>query len=326
MYTHQDGFVEDCCYDFDHVKKVSEEIKNNFEKYFEGFLETDGGLLLSSKEFEELKKKFKVSATAKGRINHGENLKTLIVEAYEDFEKDREKYREIFEEEALMEYEDDPAQFKSRVLKIDCPIIHSTLFNKKAKELDKYRVEFSIADPYKLLEVVTNLSEFASAYAKDIYDENTYDRMDTYEDMCLWELDTESYTVYGVIGGGIKSHILYKLNPALFPNRSRNAIWALWYLTGKKTFGCRMDSEFIMIDTEKFFTQQNYFYPYELFSFYAYQIYLLLKEKATELGVYIDNNYRYVVVDRFLSFVAEEHREEISILKSQLKDGGMGYA
>lgn len=326
MYAHKDGFVEDCYYDDEHTWAVAEAVEKNFEEYFERFVETDGGLLLSDSEFSELKKKFAFYTNNNSKDNNANNFKLLIAEAYEEFEKDRQKYLNIFDDETLEEWEDDPATFKSKVLRQECPIIHSTLYNKRAKELDKYRYEFSKADPEKLLATITNLYDFANEYMSDYYDEEAYDIVNVYSDLGLEKLDTEEYTVFGVIGGGIKSHLLYKFQPSAFPNRSRNAIWAFWYLTGKEKFDCEMDSEFIMIDVEKSTVQQNYFYPYELFSYYAHEVYLLLKEKAEEMGVYIDPRYKYVVVDRFLNYVAEEHSEEISLLKSQIRDGGPEYA
>lgn len=120
--------------------------------------------------------------------------------------------------------------------------------------------------------------------------------------------------------------MLYKVHPAIFPNRNRSAIWALWYLTNKETFGCKTDSEFLMIDFSKNIVQQNYFYPYQLFAFYAFEIYKMLRDKATEYNAYIDTDYRYVIVDAFLEFIAMEHDDEIAFLKSQIRDGGMGYA
>lgn len=212
------------------------------------------------------------------------------------------------------------------MLKNECPIIHSTIHNKRAKELDKYRYEFNISDPNDLLNVVSNLYNFAEEYYHETYDLETYDQINNYEELGYGILDTDDYTVYGVIGGGIKTHMLYKVYPAVFPNRSRDAIWALWYLTDKNTFGCKQDSEFLMIDINKFITQQNYFYPYELFAFYAHQIFQMLKEKADQNDVYLDPEYRYVFVDSFLGFVAKKHDEEISFLKQQIRDGGFGYA
>ena len=81
-----------------------------------------------------------------------------------------------------------------------------------------------------------------------------------------------------------------------------------------------------MIDLSKNIVQQNYFYPYRLFAFYAFEIYKMLRDKAAVYNAYIDTDYRYVIVDKFLDFIAMEHDEEITFMKSQIRDGGMGYA
>ena len=98
--------------------------------------------------------------------------------------------------------------------------------------------------------------------------------------------DDETYTAYGVIGGGIRSHFLYSLYPHAFPNRSQNAVWSLYFLSGKQDFGLADASEFVMIDikSENMKTQQNYFYPYDLFAFYA------LKNLANAQGSLVQPN------------------------------------
>lgn len=327
MYAHQDIWLEDVCYEQDHVNEVVEEIRKNFDEYFQDFIETEGGIGVSDEDFEKLKKKMGATSTGnkKKSSTMTASFKRVIVESLESFEKDQEKYIEIFDAENLEEDEEDVNSFKSKTLKNECPIIHSTLFNKRAKELDKYRGQFSIADPNELYEVIKTLSEFGTEYEEEIYDPNTYEEIESYEELGMEPMDTDEFTVYGVIGGGIKSHMMYKVHPSVFPNRSRSAIWALWYLTDKKKFGCHMDSEFLMIDVDKSIVQQNYFYPYEIFSFYAFEIYLMLRDKATELDAYIDPDYRYVIVDEFLDFVADQHADEIDFMKSQIKDGGWGY-
>jgi hypothetical protein len=80
-----------------------------------------------------------------------------------------------------------------------------------------------------------------------------------------------------------------------------------------------------MIDIDKCITQQNYFYPYELFAFYAHQIYQLLRNEAKILGVHLEYEYRYVIVDTFLSFIAGSHTSEISLLTNQIGDSDNGY-
>lgn len=327
MYRHQEErSVEAVSYEHKHVEKVLETIKIKLSEYFNDFIILEAGYGVSEQDVQKIAEKLGVQKVkSKKKADIAKKFDNIIVEASEDFEKDRDKYIVIFDQEALEEYEDDPQYFKSTVLKKECPIIHHTLFS-RAKELEKYKRDFNISDSNKLLTVVSNLSNFAEEYYNNFYDEDAYDQINCYKDLQVNDLDTEDYVVYGVIGGGIKSHMLYKVYPALFPNRSRNAIWALWYLSDKKTFDCKQDSEFLMIDVDKSITQQNYFYPYELFTFYAHQIYQMLKQKADANNVYINPENRYVIVDAFLDFVAEQHEEEISFLKQQIRDGGLGYA
>lgn len=327
MYTHQEErSIEAICYEQKHIEKVLETIKVTFPGYFNNFIMLEAGYGVSEQDIQKIAEKFGVQRTkSKKNADVARKFKNIIVEASEDFEKDREKYIAIFDRESLEEYEDDPQYFKSTVLKKECPIIHHTLFS-PAKELEKYKRDFNISHSNDLLAVVSNLCNFAEEYYNNFYDEDDYDQINCYGDLKVSDLDTEDYTVYGVIGGGIKSHMLYKVYPSLFPNRSRDAIWALWYLSDKKSFDCKQDSEFLMIDVDKSITQQNYFFPYELFTFYAHQVYQMLKQKADENNVYLDPENRYVIVDAFLAFVAEQHEDEISFLRQQIKNGGLGYA
>lgn len=327
MYTRMDNSgVEDICYEQEHVERVLAAIKKNFDDHFMRFLDSAGGKGLSLEDIQGLQKKFGIEIQKKKK--HSDltgNYKTIIREAIDSFEKDREDYQKIFRQNWLEDLDEDADVFKSKILRNECPIIRKTLANKRAKELDKYRVSFSQADADWLLKVVYNLCVFGDEYQAG-YISDTYEEPQTYQDLNMSLLDTDDYTAYGVIGGGIKTHMLYKVHPAVFPNRSRSAIWALWYLTNKETFGCKTDSEFLMIDLSKNIVQQNYFYPYQLFAFYAFEIYKMLRDKATEYNAYIDTDYRYVIVDAFLEFIAMEHDDEIAFLKSQIRDGGMGYA
>lgn len=327
MYTRMDNSgVEDICYEQGHVETVLYAIKQNFDQYFMRFIDTTAGKGISIEAVQGLQKKLGIEVQKKKKNSDlAENYKTIIREAIDDFERDQVDYQTIFRREWLEDLDEDADVFKSKTLRNECPIIRKTLANRRAKELDKYRASFSQADADWLLRIVYNLCVFGDEYQRN-YDPDTYEDAETYQDLDLGLLDTDDYTAYGVIGGGIKTHMLYKVHPSLFPNRSRSAIWALWYLTNKKTFGCHTDSEFLMIDLSKNIVQQNYFYPYQLFAFYAFEIYKMLRDKATEYDAYIDPDYRYVIVDAFLEFIAMEHDDEIAFLKSQIRDGGMGYA
>lgn len=318
--------IEDICYDEDHIETVLSEIKANFHDYFNKFIDTESGNTIGDESIKKLASAFGIEAIPKKKkVNAKKAFESIQNAHIQSYEKDRGKYQDILDPEALEEYEDDPSYFKETILRHQCPIIRATLQNKKAKELDKYRKYFGLSESGDLLTVVTNLVEFAHEYNTDTYNDETFETIDEIQKLNFSALQEEDYIVYGVIGGGIKSHFLYKLYPFIFPNRSRDAIWALWYLTAKKNFGCKEDSEFLMIDLEESITQQNYFYPYDLFGYYALKIYQLLKKEAIRHSVNLQDEYRFVLVDAFLSFVAQRHIDEINDLKKKVKDDGYGF-
>ena len=315
--------IEEISYEPEHIEKVVTEIQNNFKRYFDEYIESENGNSPDELDVFLLAEKFKISnKIIKKKVNKKENLSRIIGEAISHFEKDRNKYIDLLDIETLEEYETDTSYFKDTILRNQCPIIQHTLQNKKAKELDKYRYEFNVADPSNLLETIKNITLFSDEYRITESKSIDFNNIENINDLKVSELEKENYTVFGVIGGGIKSHFLFKKYPDLFAYRSREAVWALWYLTSKKKFGCKQDSEFLMINTKDNTTQQNYFYPYDLFSFYAVKILEQLKKEYFKIGVNFDEKYRFVIVDSFLSFVAQKHISEINDLKKKVKDDG----
>lgn len=329
MYTRKENVngVEAVCYEHDHQEKVLDVISKEFEKAFTGFIESEAGRLISEDDFMRLQRAFKVTVDKKKAVkNRRENFISIIGKSIDGFEKNRQKYYDLMDPEMLEEYAEDYNDFKATTLKLECPIIHATLFTDR-DELKQYKMDFKAAAPKRLYDVVFNLSEFSREYAAS-YNEEVYQNINSFEELGLSILEEggEKYTAYGVIGGGIRSHMLYKIHPECFPNRSQWALWALWYLSGKEDFGCEMNSEFLMIDVKAVITQQNYFYPYDLFTFYMYKIYKMLDVKAKEMDVFIDPKYKYVIVDAFMNYIYDLHEEEIAVLRRQIPNGGYGYA
>ena len=275
---------------------------------------------MNQEKFEVLSSKFNIKELS-NKVNVKNNSKVLtriIDEEIENYEKDRNKYLEFLDLEYLEEYKNDASDFKNTVLKNECPIIRHTLQNKKAKELDKYRYEFSISNANNLLKVVFNIVDFAENYKQNIYQNKNFDNIQCVEDLELSTLiDEENYIAYGVIGAGIRSHFLYKLYPNIFPNRSRESIWALWYLTNKEKFECKEDSEFLMIKIKDNITQQNFFYPYDLFTYYSIKIFGFIREELLKYNVVMPIEYSFIIVDSFLSFVTNEHSSEIQFLSKK---------
>lgn len=295
MYQKMREPVEEICYDTAHVAEVLNALEKNFAGYFDNFVDSD-----AAKNF--------------GRI---------IGTAIKAFDRDRAAYRKIFDAEFLEEYEDDPNAFKSDVLKNDCPVIRKTL-NSERKELEQFKSSFNRADANKLFEKFTNICAFGREYFSR-YDAATYESAKTFSDLGMEILDEDDCSLSGVIGVGIKSRILYKLYPAVFPNENQNSIWSLYFLSGQENFGCDYGSEFLMIDDEDSVTRQNYSYPYQLFAYYALKLYKWLEREATKINLSLEKKYRYVVVDAFLASVADKHEDDIKIFKRQIANGGAGY-
>lgn len=315
-YPHS---IEEICYEQSHIEKVLDEIKKNIsEVYFPKYIETEGGCHASPDQINRLAEAFGSTGKPKQKKKDPKiALEHCLLVALDDFNHDRQIYQDILNLDALAEYGTDVPSFKNKVLRDLIPIIRKTLQNKAAKELDKYRTAFSLAQPGDLFKVTRNIVSLAIKLRETSYVSSEFEKTKSCKELVHHKFDHEDYTAFGVIGGGIKSHFIYKLYPEMFPNRGREAIWALWYLSDKKKFGCKEDSEFLMIDVSSGSTQQNYFYPYGLFAYYALKIYEVLKTIYSKYGISLTADYRFVPVDSFLSFVSRKHQNEIDILKER---------
>ena len=324
MYYPND--IEEICYEQDHIDKVWEEMKQIIPEYFQRYIDTEGGHSIQDSEAEKLAEKFGSTSKPKSKSKDTKKiLERLIKESIDDFNKERQPYLDILDLESLEEYKHDVNSFKNTVLKNQIPIIRKTLQNKQAKELDKFRAAFNAAQPGHLFEVTSNIIKLANDWKNDWYDGKEFEKIENCDDLGYYDLDEEGYTAFGVIGGGIKSEFIFKLFPEMYPSRSREAVWALYYLSSKKKFGCKEDSQFLMINADEGTTQQNYFYHYGLFAFYALRIYYRLKELYAKHGISLPIEYRFVAVDNFLSFVARSHQDEINVLKQNSQNYHYDY-
>jgi len=322
MYFPND--IEDICYQQDHIDKVWDEIEKVLPTYFEKYINTEGGNSVTEDEIARLAERFGSTSRPRSRPRDiSQTLKMLLKEAIDSYERERPIYREILDLESLEEYKYDVNAFKNTVLKNEIPLIRRTLQNRQARELDKFRAAFNCAQPGHLFEVTSNIVRLAYELHSGWYEEEEFEVIEICDNLKHHEFDADGYTAFGVIGGGIKSHFLYKIFPDVYPNRSREAIWALYYLSNKKKFGCKEDSQFLMINANEGTTQQNYFYPYGLFSFYALRIFGQIKEIYKRNTLVLPTEYRFVIVDNFLSFVAKTHQVEIDLLKQ--KSNGYQY-
>ena len=263
-----------------HIQQVLAEIEYNFPGYFRSFAQ--------------------------------QPLEPVFSNHIQGHEKEQEVYREYLDLEVLDEFEYDPNAFKSHTRK-RCPIIRRCL-NSPDEIMKAYQKSFNTVTGRQLLDTVRNIAEFGISYAADFNDED-HENVATHGDLGLEPLNDERCQCLGVIGYGIQSSLLYGLYPRNFAHRSQDAVWSLYFLSGRKDFGLEDGPEFLMVRPDEGTCEQNFFYPAELFGFYALGVYVMLELACEDLGITFEDRCRYIYLSRFCDHVADTHREDINAYK-----------
>ncbi len=264
----------------EHIAQVVTEIRVNFPHYFTSFA--------------------------------AEPLEPRFDKAIRRYEKEQIRYRAYMDLEALTEYAEDPGAFKSETAK-HCPIIQHCL-NSQDDVMNGYKEDFGRTTGRALLPPVCNIAHFGRDYVLAFKD-SQHEAAASPGDLVLDPLNDVQYGLNRVIGFGIQSSMLYGQYPREFAHRSQSAVWSLYFLSGRKEFGLTDGSEFMMVQPKLGTCEQNYFYPAQLFGFYALQVYRLLKAACAEINVTLHNRYRYIYLSEFCDHVAGVHRADINIFK-----------
>jgi hypothetical protein len=272
-------------YDPEHIKIVLKEIQDGFPKYFSTF----------------------------------KNPKKLFDDAIKAHQKEQPKYQNYLDLEALDEFESDPNSFKQETRR-NCPIIRRCLMSQE-EIMKTYQIKYSMVDGEELLHTIYNIGLFGEEYVDD-FNHKQHEASKSCADLGLEKLSEGLYTSSNVVGYGIQSTLLYSLYPFAFAHRSQKAMWSLYFMSGRKDFGLgsKEGSEFLIAQPDYGTCEQNYFYPPELFGYYALKIYLMLKKADASFARFFDNEYRYIYLNVFFDHVADTHREDISILKRTFSD------
>lgn len=251
----------------------------------------------------------------------------LIIDGIEKYEKESQSYQKFFSEDNMEEFEeiDDPKVFKSELRK-DCPIIRKSLMS-KMQELQNWKEDFAMAKPQELFDTFANFLDFMHDYVEDMQDINFND-LKTYEDFKpLFEFSSdEDMVLKNVIGAGIKTTIIYNLNPSFFCKSVRRTLYGLSFLTENiHAIMPSRTSEYIMIgDTDlnkggrnassNFRMEHNYWYPYNLFMLYTNHIYIIIEELLSKIGITLEAKYRFVYVNLFLELICLEKKESVKTM------------
>lgn len=295
-------------YDAEHITKILKLIEDNFNHHFK--------LIINN---------YRSNNSCK---NDYDCIKKLFAERIQEFEKVANNYQDVFNRkylEFILNSDQTRINVRTQNFKTEltrkCPVIKYP-YNSRVKELEDWRILFAKADPKEVFEIFKNLIDFADDYSKN-YDELEYEKYITADDFGFDEIEEEDYTIAGVIGMGIKSASIYHLYPHIFPKRGKLDLFGMYFLTGQdKSFFDfpTKTSEFIMINDEAtgqkgtYRVDQNYWYPYGLFTSYTMKIYRMIVEMCKEISVALDPHYRYVYVNTYLEKICEHYDENLKTL------------
>ncbi|NBG87680.1 hypothetical protein [Isachenkonia alkalipeptolytica] len=288
----------------EHFEKVWKDVENTTRLYMKDYTEH----IRSNYESEDINQAI---------LKH---FKTLI----DKHETVHEKYYELFNMEAMEEYEEDVDGFKGSILSRQCTVIQKTL-NSKSEALRDWKFKFKISTPQELYDTFYNIMTFAEEYeekCKDLADETGLVEFDRLSDTGLDKLEEDGCYLQGVIGTGILSTVLNALYPHRFPGQFKQGLYALYFLSERKTIDMGSgSSEFLMVKDDMksktgiIETEHNYYYPYHVFVLYTQKIHNLINEYIYEhYGIRFPTEYRYVLTNDFYLFVTMCNKESIATL------------
>ncbi len=284
-------------------KEVEKLIRSNFAVYWKrlyGIIEPKSSLpngikvSSASNNKEEIKKlKEKVADWEKRIIYYTTELQQL----FDDVDK----------------FPDD--EFKNEIVAKELWTVNGALKNMDA-ELRRYRGAYNSIAAYKLKATVKNIISVVDKY-KDYASLKMKANTISSPTSFGFELLSQSETLLlNVIGKGIRSEILHKLDPTHFPLMTRRSIWGLYFFSNES-------SEFVVDQSQEglFRTVHNWDYQYDHFTYYNHVIFLLMKEYFAKHKIKLKEELKYGYANLFLVDIYQDHSRDIDHLRKYKNPG-----
>jgi len=204
--------------DSDHINEVWKIIEKNIPVYFEKMLKGGDELAILKANTS-----FKVKSTLP---DIRKRLDEIFSTGLHSFEKEERNYKNFFSEESMHEFEDedDPKEFKSALSK-KVPVILKAR-NSKREMMREWQEKFAYAKASDVYAIFFNLIDFLNDYLSETDPKEFSKFNDVAKFEKLYNLnEDDDYNVPGVIGMGIKSIVLYYLNPTFFLGANKNNLY-----------------------------------------------------------------------------------------------------
>lgn len=247
-------------------------------------------------------------------VNNYEEKKEKIKEVLNNWEQKITKYCKDFENafnEKKLKLYDNPSyyqDFKSTVFAKKLWTVSAALKSKES-DLVRYKTAFAQVQPKILLTAFKTILTKADDYVQNTGSSIDFDALLTVEDLKQDFLEDEEMLLKSIIGRGVRSEILHKKYPSIFPMMTRRSQWGTFFLSGEST-------EFTIYENgsgknrgrSRLTNQYNY--NYARFNYYNNEIIKRLASYLAEYNLSINNNIRFGYSNEFLTEINSHNKEK----------------
>lgn len=261
---------------------------------------------IKSKGFEYFQKLFVTDDTALTT----RNLSSIAKQWSNKINDYHISFSEVFNPDKMDLYEDYLEDFKNKVFAKDLWTVKAAL-KTPDPDLARYKKDYRDANTQDIFNTVNGILNAAHSYSKEVSKHINYSAVAVVEDLQMAFLNEDTMFMNKVIGFGIRSEILHRYFPALFPIMTQPSLWAMYFI-------CESNNEFITIEKRtregKMRVSHNWQYPYDRFSFLMNVISNELYDWFRSYGVELETNLRFGYVNMFLSSISDLHKADTKML------------
>lgn len=207
-------------------------------------------------------------------------------------------------------YEDELEDFKNNVFGKELWTVKAAL-KTPDPDLARYKRDFKDADSFEVFDTVNGILNAAHFYNENTTSEINYFELSEVRELHMDFLNDDGMFMNKVIGFGIRSELLHRYFPALFPIMTQPSLWAMYFI-------CESNHEFITIEERtresKMRVSHNWQYPYDRFTFIMNVIANELFTWFEDYGIDLNSNFRFGFVNLFLTSISDFHKQDTKLL------------
>ena len=239
-----------------------------------------------------------------------QKLKEKINKMEFDVKKYKSECFQNFNPEIIEIMKSDLGAFKNNIFGEKLWTVSSSLHDMSNPELARYRESFDNATPKEVYVCVKHILEATKNYVENVFPQISLRSINNIEDLKLDYLDEEDMLLVGVIGLGIRSELLHRMYPAVFPIMTRRSLWGMYFLTSENEF--IVDENF----QGKSRTSHEWNYDYDRFCFYTNFLTNIMETYLKKYKIKMDMTIRFGYLNLMLIAYSAKHKTEIDKLYS----------